>query len=209
MAAPTPLLLLLLLLRGCLAVVELHALFLGDGDVADLVRTSVTPLLLSPLTNATHVDAGPFEVDTLVGRAAQSYFPNASLFSFALVYVTRARFTLTTPDDDAAARGLRCCLVARHVSGRALAVESVATANPASDWFTKAWIEPWPSYVAIIAYVGWVATLLVLGCYCATRRGNKGAIPAAVFTATLSSATPSRPDPREKLLRLPGLGTRR
>ena len=37
MAAPTPLLLLLLLLRGCLAVVELHALFLGDGDVADLV----------------------------------------------------------------------------------------------------------------------------------------------------------------------------
>lgn len=184
----------LLLLRSCLAVVELSALFLGDGDVADLVRASVTPLLLS-MTNATRVDVRPFQVDTVVGREAQAYFPNASLFSFALVYVTRARFTLVTPDDDAAARGLRCCLAARH-SGRALAVESVGVANPASDWFTKVWVEAWPSYVAIIAFVGWAATAIVLGCHCATR---KPLVPAAVPVLR----------PEKQPLRLPGHVTTR
>ena len=197
---PRALLPLLLLFRCCLAVVELSTLFLGEGDVADVVRTSLTPLLLSPLTNATHVGVkGAFEVDTLVGRTAKAYFPNASLFSFALVYVTRARFTLTTPDDAAAASSLRCCLAPRHHGGRALAVESVATANPTSDWVTKVWAESWPSYVAIIAYVGWVATLLVLGCYCCAAKS----VPTAVLRSTLSAAMPPRQDLREKPMRLP------
>jgi hypothetical protein len=174
------LLLVLFLPPRCDSTVVASVLILGVDDVASsLIPDTIFPLLVG-LTNATTVDPGHADVDALLGKTAKVLFPNGSFYSFALVYVTRIRFTLHTPNDEAAAAMLRCCLSRPLPPDRAIACEDVAVEQPLAFFLT-----PWPSYVGFSVVAVWVLTVAgFVSFLLCNRQPKKTALGGSMFTAT-------------------------
>ena len=178
----------------CNSTVVASVLILGVGDVtSSLIPDTIFPVLVG-LTNATTVDPGHADVDALLGKTAKVLFPNGSFYSFALVYVTRIRFTLHTPNDEAAAAMLRCCLSRPLPPDRAIACEDVVVEQPLAFFLT-----PWPSYVGFSVVGVWVLTVAAFLSFLLCRHQPKKNM-GSMFTATrinVSLAAPrSSRDPR-------------
>ena len=210
--------LLLLLFLPARATVLLDTLILGGNDVtASLIPDTIFPLLVD-LTNATSVIPSSPDVDAILGKSARWYFPNGTWYSFSLVYVTRVRFTLNTPDDDAALANLQCCLNRPISDHRAIALDRVSieeVKSPVLQFFTT----PWPSYVGFIFASVWLLTLCGGVCilFCTPRpsaatRNAKAqmriSVPKGGFVFR-SAAPPPPSNPRGKWTHLQVPGTRR
>ena len=136
--------------------VHLEASWLGDPS---LFHQEDFTTLLWNLTNASSVSIEPMSVDMLLGKNARVIFPNSSVYSFSIVYVTHLRFELevSKEPDVVVLLGLNLATVALHTGMGFLVVDFVNTfpRSVASSAFQ------WPEYTATVAVGGWSATMFV------------------------------------------------
>ena len=189
----TVLLFMALLVQITSAFIELDVVLLGYTADTSSIASSVLPVVAS-LTNATSITTVSTLPDALLGNEAKRYFPSGSFYSFTLVNIIRAHFTLTTPNDSNALRSLQCCLDRPLPDNRAVALDYAEISAP-SSWLTNAWTAPSPTYVAIIGFTGWALTVVfLLGFWFCCRRQPPSVIPSAVVPIEMPVITRPRPD---------------
>ena len=207
---------LLLLPPALHATILLDTLILGGNDItSSLIPDTIFPMLVN-LTNATSMTPSGENVDAILGKTARWYFPNGTFYSFSLVYITRVRFTIHTPDDNAALAKLECCLNQPINDHRAIALDKVSIEVAPSAWTDLSSLS-WPWWTGVVFIVVWVLTLGV--CVCCLCFGHppppeppkppKGVRISIPKTGIRSAAAPQRPHPRGISITLPMRDIRR
>ena len=146
----------LLLFHTCFCMVHLEASWLGDPSL--FPQEEFTTLLWN-LTNASSVSIEPMSVDMLLGKNARVVFPNSSIYSFSIVYVTHLRFELEVAkeSDVVVMLGSTLAKIALRAGMGFLEVDyvSISPRSVASPGFQ------WPDYITTVAVGGWSATTFV------------------------------------------------
>jgi hypothetical protein len=137
-------------------MVHLEASWLGDPSL--FPQEEFTTLLWN-LTNASSVSIEPMSVDMLLGKNARVVFPNSSIYSFSIVYVTHLRFELEVAkeSDVVVMLGSTLAKIALRAGMGFLEVDyvSISPRSVASPGFQ------WPDYITTVAVGGWSATTFV------------------------------------------------
>ena len=138
------------------ATVHLEASWLGDPS---LFPQSAFTTLLFNITEAATASIEPMSVDMLLGKNARIIFPNSSIYSFSIVYITRIRCELTSPTEEMVMELLHSNLV--HAVDNAgmgdLVLDYLSTETRAVD--PPTW--EWPDYTATLAVGGWSVTTFI------------------------------------------------
>ena len=146
----------LLLFHVCFCTVHLEASWLGDPSL--FPQDEFTTLLWN-LTNASSVSIEPMSVDMLLGKNARVVFPNSSIYSFSIVYVTHLRFELEVAKESEVVvmLGSGLAKIALRAGMGFLEVDyvSISPRSVASPGFQ------WPEYTTTVAVGGWSATTFV------------------------------------------------
>ena len=148
-----------LLLFWCstaMAVVHLEASWLGDPSL--FPEEEFTTLLWN-ITNASLVSIEPMSVDMLLGKNARIIFPNSSIYSFSIVYVTHVRFEIETFSDPSAIGMLK-----NHLTSLALYSKMGFLVIDYVDVNSRAVASSgfhWPDYMATVAVGGWSTTAFI------------------------------------------------
>ena len=115
--------------------------------------------MLWNITNASSVSIEPMSVDMLLGKNARVVFPNSSIYSFSIVYVTHLRFELDVvkESDVVVLLGSTLSKIALRAGMGFLEVDyvSISPRSVASPEFQ------WPEYTATVAVGGWSVTTFV------------------------------------------------
>jgi hypothetical protein len=201
-----------------LGTVHLEASWLGDPSL--FPQEEFTTLLWN-ITNASLVSIEPMSVDMLLGKNARVIFPNSSIYSFSIVYVTHIRFEIETFSDYAAIGNLNSHLASLALySGMGFLVIDYVNVSPRAVGSSE---FHWPDYMTTVAVGGWSTTafICVLLVIALLVKTYYPAVPAPmVVEANPKSAraptlrvpqyvAPTAGTQRELLLKIPTTYTRR
>ena len=145
----------LLLFHCASPTVHLEASWLGDPS---LFPQSTFTMLLFNLTSAASASIEPMSVDMVLGKQARDVFPNASLYSFSIVYITRIQCELTTANDYAAMTAIQTTLASASLQS---GIGHMALDYVSTDARQRSTSWQWPDYMAPLVISGWSVTAFI------------------------------------------------